>query len=149
MGSLVNYVWTPKSVEESIDAGVHPAVAAMRRKALGARTIDDAIVGRSVVKIIGQNKAPGLEVDKLSSDPTYNPMNFFKQSAKHGVNPLREVILAGKDGPGLPDGKDEQVKEKKSKKDKKKKKQKERQKEKEKGEIIQFLIFVFRQLLEL
>lgn len=45
----------------------------------------------------GQNRAPGLDMNRLSDDPSYNPMNFFKQAGRHGVNPLREVMLAGKD----------------------------------------------------
>mmetsp|Transcript_40808 Transcript_40808/g.118222 ORF Transcript_40808/g.118222 Transcript_40808/m.118222 type:complete len:180 (-) Transcript_40808:50-589(-) len=116
--------WRPRTVEDSIDAGVHPAVAAMRRKAAGhTRTVEDAITGRKVAHLIGQNRAPGIDVARLGSDPTYNPMNFFKQAGKHGVNPLREVMLAGKDGPTLPEGseKSKKDKKKKSKKDKKKK----------------------------
>lgn len=136
MAALQDYRWKPKSVEESVDAGVHPAVAAMRRKAAsvsGSRTVEDAIAGRSVLHIIGQNKAPSLQVDKLSSDPTYNPMNFFKQSAKLGVNPLKEVILSGRDGPSLPDGKEEKMNEKKAKKDKKRKSEKKKGKKKKKA----------------
>ena len=30
--SLFDYVWKPKTVEDSIDAGVHPAVAELRRR---------------------------------------------------------------------------------------------------------------------
>merc|ERR1712066_509386 len=103
-------------------AGVHPAVAAMRRQAAqSSRTVEDAIVGRQVVHVLGQNKAPGLNMDRLGSDPTYNPQNFFKGSSRLGVNPLRELMLAGKDGPSLPE-KDETTKTSKSKKDSKKKK---------------------------
>uniref|UniRef100_A0A7S2QFU8 DNA topoisomerase I n=1 Tax=Zooxanthella nutricula TaxID=1333877 RepID=A0A7S2QFU8_9DINO len=106
----------------------------MRRKAAqNARTVEDAMVGRSVVKVIGQNKAPGVDVNRLGSDPSYNPVNFFKHAGKHGVNPLREVMLAGKDGPSLPEGSPtEKEKRKKSKKDKKDKKEKKDKKNKEK-----------------
>lgn len=40
--SLFDYVWKPKTVEDSIDAGVHPAVAELRRKeADKQRTVTD------------------------------------------------------------------------------------------------------------
>merc|ERR1712187_652564 len=113
----------------------HPAVAAMRRKAAqSSRTVEDAIVGRQVVHVLGQNKAPGLNLDRVGSDPTYNPSNFFKQAGRHGVNPLRELMLAGKDGPNLPEGSDEKAKkakkEKKGKRDSKKKKKDKKDKKK-------------------
>jgi hypothetical protein len=42
MRSLFDYVWKPKTVEDSIDAGVHPAVAELRRKeADKQRTVTD------------------------------------------------------------------------------------------------------------
>jgi len=120
-------------VEDSIDAGVHPAVAAMRRAvATSARTVEDAMTGRKAVHIIGQNRAPGLDMTKLSSDPSYNPMNFFKQATNHGVNPLRDLMHADKDGPALPDAKGSSSSKKKSGKKKKKKKDKKDKKKRKK-----------------
>merc|ERR1719497_141987 len=75
------------------------------------------MTGRSAVHVIGQAKAPGVDVGRLGSDPTYNPQNFFKQSSKLGVNPMREVMMSGVDGPDAPD-KDEKGKKKKKKKGK-------------------------------
>ena len=44
--SLFDYVWKPKTVEDSIDAGVHPAVAELRRKeADKQRTVTDPWCG--------------------------------------------------------------------------------------------------------
>ena len=41
--SLFDYVWKPKTVEDSIDAGVHPAVAELRRReADKQRTVNEA-----------------------------------------------------------------------------------------------------------
>jgi len=111
---------------------VHPAVAAMRRKvAETTRTVDDAIVGRRVAHIIGQNKAPGIDLGKVVSDPTYNPVNFFKQAGKLGVNPLKGVINA--DGPDPPERKERKKKTKSKKKGKKEKgKKKSKKKDKKK-----------------
>lgn len=142
MSHCTDFSWKPKTVEESIDAGVHPAVAAMRKKAAeGGRTINDAIVGRRVCHVIGQMKAPAMDMDKLGSDPTYNPMNFFKQAHGHGVNPLRDVMNAGKEGPDIPESRSLQAKkskkskkeDKKKKKDKKSKNKKSKKKKKDKS----------------
>mmetsp|Transcript_51495 Transcript_51495/g.111833 ORF Transcript_51495/g.111833 Transcript_51495/m.111833 type:complete len:161 (-) Transcript_51495:197-679(-) len=132
-----NYVWRPRSVEDTIDAGVHPAVAAMRRQAAkGGRSVEDVMSGRKVVHIIHQTKAPGLDMNKLGSDPSYNPSNFFKQAGKLGVNPMRELMLSGKDGPTMPDEgkKSKSKKDSKKKKDKKSKKDKSKKKKKDKKE---------------
>jgi len=111
-------------VDDSIDAGVHPAVAAMRRKEGDTkRTVQDAIVGK---KYHGQSRtAPELDLSKLS-DPTYNPENFFKQAKKLGVNPLDGILNSTNVQ------KSEEDKKKKKKKDKKKKKKKDKKKEKKK-----------------
>jgi len=51
------------------------------------------MVGRTTVKILGQNRAPDLDLGKLVSDPSYNPMNFFKQANKHGLNVMKDVMI--------------------------------------------------------
>eukprot|EP00490_Sorites_sp_Unknown_P006198 CAMPEP_0114682288 /NCGR_PEP_ID=MMETSP0191-20121206/56358_1 /TAXON_ID=126664 /ORGANISM="Sorites sp." /LENGTH=87 /DNA_ID=CAMNT_0001961681 /DNA_START=85 /DNA_END=344 /DNA_ORIENTATION=+ len=87
MASLFDYVWKPKTVEDSIDAGVHPAVAELRRKeADKQRTVTDAIVGK---RWHGQSRAaPEVNVNKLSTmDPAFDPSQFFKQAKKMGVHP--------------------------------------------------------------
>lgn len=77
--------WKPKTVEESIDAGVHPAVAELRlREAAKQRTVneprlkcflwwnEDAIVGK---RWHGQSRsAPEVDVNKMNTlDPTFDP----------------------------------------------------------------------------
>ena len=45
--SLFDYVWKPKTVEDSIDAGVHPAVAELRRReADKQRTVTEPCTAR-------------------------------------------------------------------------------------------------------
>merc|ERR1712100_735214 len=90
-------------------------VAAMRMAAAAKpRTLHDAMVGRTVVKILGQNRAPQVDLGKLISDPSYNPMNFFKQANAHGVNVMKDVMNQAT--VPLPDEKAARVAEKKSKK---------------------------------
>lgn len=120
--------WKPRTVEDSIDVGVHPAVAAMRIQAASkGRTVEDAIVGRKVEHILGQNRAPGLDLAK-TSDPSYNPVNFFKQASKLGVNPLENVMPH--ENPALPKKEGKEKKSKKSKKKDKSKKSKKKKKHK-------------------
>merc|ERR550532_1728372 len=138
-----DYQWRPRTVEDSIDPGVHPAVAAMRKRAAETpRTVEDAIVGRRVCHVIGQNKAPQIDLARTLNDPSYNPLNFFRQAGKLGVNPLHNVTSAtmpelpsssssSKEKKGEEDGKEKKGRDKK-KKDKKKEKKKKEKKEKKK-----------------
>ena len=45
MSALFDYVWKPKTVEDSIDAGVHPAVAKLRMQEAGKqRTVNESLL---------------------------------------------------------------------------------------------------------
>merc|ERR1712228_84588 len=103
---------------DSIDAGVHHVVAALRRgEAVKQRTVEDAIVGK---KWHGQTRtAPEVNVGKLNNlDPTFDPSAFFKQASKLGVHPLEFMEKKAVAEPSIPGG---GSKDKKEKKDKKKK----------------------------
>ena len=87
-----DFGYRPRDIVDAVDPGVHPAVAKMRLEAAGQkRTLHDCMVGRTPMKILGQQKAPGFDLGKTLSDPTYNPKNFFKQASNLGVNPLAEL----------------------------------------------------------
>jgi len=91
--------------------------------------VNDAITGRKVIHMISQNKAPPVPLDKVNNDPSYNPVNFFKQAGKLGVNPMDEVL--GEQKPELP-GKEKKDKKRKDKKKKKKDKKDKKKKKKKK-----------------
>eukprot|EP00931_Biecheleriopsis_adriatica_P049808 TRINITY_DN28822_c0_g1_i2.p1 TRINITY_DN28822_c0_g1~~TRINITY_DN28822_c0_g1_i2.p1 ORF type:complete len:243 (+),score=67.37 TRINITY_DN28822_c0_g1_i2:76-804(+) len=130
-----DYRWKPRTVEDSIDAGVHPAVAALRLKEAGKqRTVNDAIVGK---RYHGQSRAaPEVNIDKLSKiDSTFDPSQFFKQANKIGVHPLdfmEKKKGAGPEIPGTGSSKDKKDKKKDKKEKDKKKKKKDKKKKKKK-----------------
>lgn len=134
--------WRPKTIEDSVDAGVHPVVAAMRlaQKAtpMGAGLIVEGMDlkakpwlpkelagdrgGYTYQKRNGPASAvavtnPTEQIDRLSAMGV-NPQDFFKQAKSKGLNPV-EALLRAKSGPELPGRK---KKDKKSKKKRKKKK---------------------------
>eukprot|EP00747_Dinoflagellata_sp_TGD_P167773 gnl/TRDRNA2_/TRDRNA2_192853_c0_seq1.p1 gnl/TRDRNA2_/TRDRNA2_192853_c0~~gnl/TRDRNA2_/TRDRNA2_192853_c0_seq1.p1 ORF type:complete len:258 (+),score=73.74 gnl/TRDRNA2_/TRDRNA2_192853_c0_seq1:58-831(+) len=122
-------IWRPRSVEDTIDAGVHPAVAALRRRdAAKVRTVEDAITTN---KTVGPSRQkPTLDLGRVQSDPSYDPVNFFKQAKKLGVNPLDAVTKSK--APLRFAGEDEKKSKKKKKKDKKDKKKSKKGKKKSK-----------------
>mmetsp|Transcript_42806 Transcript_42806/g.118259 ORF Transcript_42806/g.118259 Transcript_42806/m.118259 type:complete len:202 (+) Transcript_42806:204-809(+) len=131
-----NFVWKPRTIEESVDAGVHPAVAAMRLAQKATPEGSGRIVGGMDLKATPwlsrgyengytYNKRngpasmtavthPTSQIDRLAA-MGMNPQDYFKQSKATGLNPVQDV-LTSKSGPGMPG------REKKDKKDKKGKK---------------------------
>jgi len=110
-------------VEDSIDAGVHPAVAALRRQEMKQRSVQDAMTTRPW---LGQSRtAPRIDLNKVAGgDPAYNPMNFFKQAKSLDVNPMQGLIPTTepsipKPGASKKDQKGKREDKKKKKKDKK------------------------------
>lgn len=125
--SSFDWTWRPKGVDETIDPGVHPAVAALRRQNLKGRTLEDAMSGKNKFKY---DRGAGLipvDMAKLQNDPSYDPKKFFKSANKLGVNPMSGMM------PGVTPKPDK--KEKKRKKDKKKKDKKQEKKKKDKKKV--------------
>jgi len=149
--ACLDKTWKPKSIEDSVDAGVHPVVAAMRlaQKAspLGNGTIVEGMDlkaqpwlqkdnmgdkgGYTYQKRNGAASAtpsthPTEQINRLAGQGV-NPQDFFRLSKQSGLNPM-EGVLRQRDGPGLPDMKKEE-----KKKDKKKKKKEKSKKKKKKA----------------
>lgn len=89
-------------MEDSVDAGVHPAVAAMR---------------------LAGGIAPSIDIKTLG----INPKDFFKNAKKADINPLESVISCANSAVHLPRA-DYEKKHKKEKKTKKKGKEKKKTK---------------------
>lgn len=146
--------WVPRTIEDSVDAGVHPVVAAMRlaQKATPEGQFQkvqgmDLKATPWVHKDAGSDGFTGYTYNKrngpasavASTNPVQqigrltgmgmNPQDFFKQAKQSGTNPVAAIL--NKSGPDLP-GKEDRKKDKKSKKKDKKSKKKKDKKKKDK-----------------
>uniref|UniRef100_A0A7S2MS95 Uncharacterized protein n=1 Tax=Alexandrium andersonii TaxID=327968 RepID=A0A7S2MS95_9DINO len=135
--SNMGFVWRPRCIEDTVDAGVHPVVAAMRLAQKAAPTGNGQIVGGMDLKAqpwkskeapVGgytYNKRNGPASAVAATDPTQqierltgmgmNPQDFFKLAKSTGLNPVKDV-LKSKSTVDLPTKKAQSGKEKKKKK---------------------------------
>merc|ERR1712228_1124344 len=147
--TYTGFGWRPRSIDDTVDAGVHPVIAAMR---LGQKQTVAASVhivdgidlkaqpwekGKKVYEHgytynrkngpasgAGSLTDPTAQIDRLVGHGV-NTQDYMKQAKKLGMNPVA-AVLRQESGPGLPDGSGEQKSKKKKdkKKDKKKKHEK-------------------------
>lgn len=125
----------PRSVEDTVDAGVHPLVAKMRLSTLElapekTMIYDGIDMNASPWMRSAQNHEAGYtyrrknglitslgtqytnetkplsQVSRMVDAGSANPADFFKQSTKLGINPMNEVLGLTKSGPGLPSRRD-------------------------------------------
>jgi len=152
--------YRPRSAEDTVDAGVHHIVAAMRMghsaTLAGRKHIVDGIDLKAEpwMKRAGEETKgytymrknglisslgtctiaevdPTKQIARISEMGGVDPSNYFKSATKSGINPLEDVLKSAKAGPGMPTRGDA-AKDKKDKKKKDKKKEK-KKKEKKKG----------------
>eukprot|EP00929_Paragymnodinium_shiwhaense_P013962 TRINITY_DN121817_c0_g1_i1.p1 TRINITY_DN121817_c0_g1~~TRINITY_DN121817_c0_g1_i1.p1 ORF type:complete len:273 (-),score=121.43 TRINITY_DN121817_c0_g1_i1:98-916(-) len=150
---LYDFVWKPKSIEESVDAGVHPAVAAMRLGAKSTAMGSGLIVGGMDLKatpwakkesdmptgytynkrngpaMLSDKTHPVAQLERLQGQGV-DAQVFLRKAKEAGFNPADELLNRSA-GPGLP-GLTEKEKKKKKKKSKDKKKKKKKGKDKKK-----------------
>lgn len=151
----------PRSVEDTVDAGVHHIVAAMRLGAKGTpegkghiidginlkatpwmKKASDETKGytyqrkNGLITSLGTSNtaqtAPLSQLTRLSEMGQVTPSDYFKQAKKMGINPVEDALGLTQSGPGLPTKGESSKKKKEKKKDKKKDKKKKDKKKKDK-----------------
>eukprot|EP00403_Amphidinium_massartii_P018284 CAMPEP_0178429824 /NCGR_PEP_ID=MMETSP0689_2-20121128/31004_1 /TAXON_ID=160604 /ORGANISM="Amphidinium massartii, Strain CS-259" /LENGTH=180 /DNA_ID=CAMNT_0020051663 /DNA_START=1 /DNA_END=539 /DNA_ORIENTATION=- len=145
----MDFKWRPRSIDDTVDAGVHPVVAAMRLAQKGTPEGSGQIVEGMDLKATPWNAKPLLgdkagytynkrngpasataqtepiqQITRLTSLGV-NPQDYLKQAKALGLNPAPA-------GPDLPDRKADKKDKKKDKKSKKKKKKDKKTKKKDK-----------------
>jgi len=151
--------WRPKSVEDTVDAGVHPVVAAMRLASIDTRegkghVIDgmdllaqpwmrkatDSSQGYTYLRKNGHIHSVGTRyteetapVNQLRrvTELGMNPCDFFKQAKDSGlINPWETVLKLEKSGPREPTKQEKLSEKNKNSKNKKTKTKKKKRKKK-------------------
>jgi len=152
----------PRSVEQTVDAGVHHVVAAMRMSSVHregeTKHIIDGINLKAtpwmkrasdenkgytyqrkngLITSVGTSNtaetAPLSQLKRLADGQMVCPDDYFKQAKKLGINPAETILnMGGKNGPGLPTRGERSGENKKNKSKKKDKKKKDKKKDKKK-----------------